>query len=112
MMRYTQGMTEVYVDEDKIVITNKNGNQHVKANVEQIFGMGDFDKIREVKYSEELTRDKRSHNFHSRQYELVSGYIPRRALEDMGKEVEPEDIDESSFPGLKAEDLIKEYFND
>ena len=100
-VNYKQGMTKVYVDEEKIVITNSTGKQHIKANVEQIFGMGEFDKIYKVKYSEEIKA--KAWNPHSKRVEIVSGYIPQRALDDMA---------EQSLPGNKEEDLTSKYFKD
>lgn len=111
MKEYQQGMTKVHVDFDKIVITNTSGKQHVKANVDEIFGVGEFNKIHQVRFSEELKKPKRSMNPHARTYELVSNYIPERAMVDMGL-VKPkkEKVPEDQLPGLKAEDLIEEYF--
>lgn len=92
---YKQGMTVVYVDKEKIVIENPTGPGHVKDNVEQIFGMGEYHKIFEVKLVED--KDKTNRN-----YTLISGYIPQRALDDLA------DINEE--PKSSASDLMKEYF--
>jgi hypothetical protein len=95
---YKQGMTTVWSDGEKIIIKNPSSFTHVKDNVEQIFGMGEFDKIKEVKYSEELTNN---FNPHSKTYELISGYIPNRIKID---------LQEKSLPGIKDEDITEEYF--
>jgi len=74
---YTQGMTTVWTDGDKVVIRNSTGDRHVKHNVDNIFGVGEFEKLREVCYTENMNKAGRN-------YEMVSGYIPKRVTEDLG----------------------------
>jgi hypothetical protein len=82
-IEYKQGMTHVYCDADKVVITNRAGRSHVEANVDQIFGLGEFSKLKESASSEEL-KAFRAPNPHAKKYEMVSSYIPQRALDDLG----------------------------
>jgi len=96
---YKQGMTTVWSDGEKVVIRNPSGSTHVKTNVEQIFGMGEFDKLWDVKYFEEFKTN--AGNPHSKRYNLTSGYIPERIKID---------LQEQSLPGIEEKDLIKEYF--
>lgn len=98
-VNYKQGMTTVWSDGEKLVVKNNSGRQHIKANVEQIFGMGEYDKILEVKYFEDSRRGKR--NPHSRSIEIVSAYIPKRVKLD---------LEEKSLPGIKDTDLLGKYF--
>jgi len=110
-INYKQGMTKVYVDKEKLVITNTSGKQHIKANVDEIFGVGEFDKIYAVKYFENVTPGRL--NPHAKTVEITSGYIPERALVDLGKKKpKKKKVPEDSLPGTKGEDLIKEYFDD
>lgn len=95
MLKYKQGMTTVLVDEDKTVVKNPTGITHVETNVDQIFGIGEFDKLVEHKYVEE-NRGYRNG------YTLISGYTPKKSqadLKDSGKE------------RLSAKDLMKDYFD-
>ena len=98
-VNYKQGMTTAWSDGEKLVIKNKSGRQHIKANIEQIFGMGEYDKILEVKYFEDSRRGRI--NPHSRSIEIVSADIPKRVKLDLEKK---------SLPGIKDEDLMEKYF--
>ena len=87
-VKYTQGMTEVWSDGEKITVENAAGIKHVRYNVEQIFGMGEWDKIKDVAYME--TDYAYDHKNPSNGYECVSGYIPQRVIDDL--EELPEDV--------------------
>jgi hypothetical protein len=76
-VEYKQGMTTVWSDGEKVVIKSPMGKDHIKTNVEQIFGVGEFDKLHAVKYTEDLAKT-------GRDYELVTGYIPSRVKQDLG----------------------------
>jgi len=89
---YSQGMTNVWSDGEKITVNNKSGIKWVKDNVEQIFGMGEWDKIQKVAYSE--YNEVPSKNARVKTYECVSGYIPQRVLEDLKNLPEEELSDE------------------
>lgn len=93
IVEYKQGMTSVWCDGEKLIIKNPTGKKHVKDNVEQIFGMGEFDKIVEVAYFEDFDRKK-----FKAPYEAASGYIPERARTDLksGK----------GHPGTKEKDYL------
>lgn len=90
---YKQGATTVWTDGEKLIISNPNGKKHIPENVDRIFGVGEFDKIYENKYSE--TEEVGKINTLSRKIEIISGYIPKRAEKD---------IMEQSMPGTKKED--------
>lgn len=94
-VEYKQGMTVAWSDGEKLVIKNTSGPTHVKTNVDQIFGLGEFDKIHDARYSLDIEVDK--HNPFSKRYELVSGYIPQRVIDDLDED--------------KDEDLVSKYFN-
>jgi len=94
---YRQGNTHVFCDGEKVVVKNNAGKRHVKANVEQIFGMGEYDKLSEVAYLEHETKPTKGHNPQSRWYEMQSGYIPERAKNDLA---------ETSLPGIKQSDIF------
>lgn len=96
---YKQGNTVVWCDGEKIKVTNSATDVHVKDNVEQIFGMGEWDKIYDVKYYEK--KEKSPVNPLSFTYEVLSGYIPERVVKDLA---------EQSLPGIKDKDLLGEYF--
>jgi len=91
-VEYSQGMTKVYCDKDKVVITNPSGTSHLEANVDEIFGVGEYNKIFAVNYTYDVVRSK--FNPHSSRVELVSGYIPLRARQDLNME--------KSLPGLSS----------
>ena len=93
---YKQGMTTVWSDGEKIIVTNPSQRRHIKTNVEQIFGMGEYDKILEVKYSEEEKANP-GPNPLSRTIEIVSGYIPERVKKDLL---------EQKLPGTKKSDFF------
>jgi hypothetical protein len=92
VVKYTQGMTEVWSDGEKITITNNSGRRWLKDNVEQIFGMGEWDKIEQAIYFK--VDHLRTPENNIRKYECVSGYIPQRVLEDLQELSEelPDDI--------------------
>jgi len=85
-VEYEQGMTKVWTDGEKLVVTNRAGKTHVKANVEQIFGMGEWDKIYKHKYLEE-SKQNPGGNPYSKTYTCISPYIPQRAEEDLELEM-------------------------
>ena len=93
IVEYKQGETKVWCDGEKIIIKNPTGAKHVEANIDQIFGMGEFKKIHLVKYTEEYDKKK----FRA-PYELTSGYIPVRAQKD---------LKDKGYPGLKEKDYGK-----
>lgn len=102
---YKQGMTEVWCDGEKIIITNPTSIKHIEANVDQIFGVGEYQRIFNVKYSlkEEVGFNKLATNI-----EIVSGYIPDRALQDLDL---PENKDiEATYLGLNKKELEHKYF--
>ena len=78
---YKQGGTNVWSDGDKIVITNSSGLRHVEANVDQIFDLGEYEKIFAVNY---LFEEKKTWNPHAKEVKIVSGYIPQRVVDDLG----------------------------
>ena len=88
-VNYKQGKTEVWSDGDKVVVKTKGDKRHCLQNVEQIFGMGQWDRIKDVAYS--ITDEKFN-------YEVISPYIPQRVLDDLG-------IDNN-------EGLVDRYFKD
>lgn len=85
---YKQGMTTVWSDGDKIKITSPIGKNHIEANVDQIFDPGIWKKIHDVHYNESLDATGRN-------YECISGYIPKRVLDDL----------------IDDKELMKEYFS-
>jgi hypothetical protein len=103
-VEYKQGMTHVYCDVDKVVVTNRAGRSHVEANVDQIFGMGEFKKLQTHASSEELKSFK-APNPHAKKYEMISSYIPKRAADDLGlsKRKQKQNYEEH-FPGLSNND--------
>jgi hypothetical protein len=99
---YTQGMTRVWSDGEKIIIKNKSGIKWVKDNIEQIFGMGEWDKIVGVAYSEYEHPKKKDSRI--RAYECVSGYIPSRVVEELAaipEELSKEDERQAKLEALK-----------
>ena len=88
MVEYEQGMTKVWSDGEKIVIHNRSGKKWVKDNVERIFGMGEWDKIHSVAYTE-VNQIKTTHV--KANYECVSGYIPQRVINDLASQPDPSD---------------------
>ena len=88
---YKQGMTTVWSDGEKITVVNEAGIKWVKDNVEQIFGMGEWDEIHDVVYFEiDYARDHRTTN---KGYECISGYIPQRVRDDLTL---PEDVEKAN----------------
>ncbi len=81
-VKYKQGMTHVWTDGEKIVITNTSGMKHVATNVDNIFGLGEWQKIHRVMYMEQ-NPGPRNVNYEVKTYECVSGYIPQRAIDDI-----------------------------
>jgi len=81
IVEYKQGMTEVWSDGEKITVNNKSGIKWVKTNIEQIFGIGEWEKIRLVAYTEIHHSKSKSNNI--RAYECISGYIPQRVIDDL-----------------------------
>ena len=76
----------------------------MEANVDRIFGVGEYKKIKKVAYTEKLV-DARGANSLAKAYELVSGYIPKRAVNEL------KNLDlEESLPGVKGEDIVGKYF--
>lgn len=98
-VKYEQGMTKVWSDGEKVVITNPSSMQHVEENVDRIFGVGEYQKIYHVKYSHEESIARV--NKHARENVIISGYIPQRVIDDLG---------EQSLPGNKGADLVEKYF--
>lgn len=88
-------MTSAWSDGEKVVIKNPNGSQHVKDNVEQIFGTGEFDKLYDVKYTEDVDVGK-----YIGSYEFTSGYIPARVVNDLKEQ------------DAKEEGLVDKFFSD
>jgi len=88
-VEYKQGMTQVWSDGEKITVVNKAGIKWVKDNVEQIFGMGEWEKIHDALYFEVAHIKNRTNNIKT--YECISGYIPQRVIDDLKEEL-PEDV--------------------
>jgi len=107
-VNYKQGMTTVWSDGEKLVVRNNSGKKHVQTNVDHIFGLGTWDKVYDVKYTEEEIRSRT--NPMNKHYELVSPYIPTRVLEDLGmkKYSDYTEKQEESNPV----DFVKKYFKD
>ena len=80
-VKYSQGMTKVWSDGDKISVINESGIKFVKYNIEQIFGMGEWKKIHGAIYFE--VDNLKNHSNDIRTYECVSGYIPKRVVKDL-----------------------------
>ena len=95
-VRYNQGMTKVWSDGEKIVVTNTSGVKHVEFNVDQIFGMGEWFKIHNVLYTE--SRPRRNLYSDKVPYECVSGYIPQRVIDDLQDLASQPDIAEDELP--------------
>jgi len=96
---YTQGRTVVWSDGEKITVKNSGGLKWVKDNVEQIFGMGEWDKIVKVSYTEvDYARIK---NSNIKGYECVSGYIPQRVISDLAEELPEKDERQAALDALK-----------
>jgi hypothetical protein len=98
-VKYSQGMTEVWSDGEKITINNAAGIKWVRDNIERIFGKGEWDKIKDVVYMEtDYAYDSKTP---SNRYECVSGYIPQRVIDDLVEEL-PEDVKkENALDALK-----------
>lgn len=92
---YKQGMTIVWSDGEKLTLENKRGIRWVKDNIENIFGMGEWDKIHNAIYFE-VDHIKNPNN-NIRTYECVSGYIPQRVIDDLveldAEDQLPEDVE-------------------
>lgn len=95
---YEQGNTTVWSDGDKVIIKNPVGRKYIEQNVDQIFGVGEYQRIYKVKYYENVSRGR---NPLSRKIEISSGYIPDRVKKD---------LDIQSLPGISEEDLMGKYF--
>lgn len=80
---YTQGMTIVWSDGEKITVNNRGGRKWVEDNVDQIFGLGEWKKIQKVAYVEYDHPPSRNKNNKVQAYECVSGYIPERVINDL-----------------------------
>jgi hypothetical protein len=76
---YKKGMTEVWSDGEKVVVKNSAGKEWVETNIDDLFGVGEYVKLQEVCYTEEVT-PKSGEKKNS--YEMVSGYVPRVIAED------------------------------
>ena len=98
-VNYKQGMTYVWSDGEKIIIKNRSGIRWVKENVDRIFGLGEWEKIRHVAYSEhEYTPVATSP---VRAYECYSGYIPQRVIDDLKETLPEEDERKAALEALK-----------
>lgn len=98
-VNYNQGMTNVWSDGEKITVVNEAGTRWIKDNVEQIFGMGEWDKIEAAIYFKiDHLRDKVNL---IRKYECCSGYIPQRVIDDI-RDL-PQEVEEKL-----AEDILKQ----
>jgi hypothetical protein len=93
-VNYKQGQTAVWSDGEKLVITNPSGKTHIEANVDRIFGMGEFKKMASVQYSESIERGRI--NPLAKFIEISTGYIPERVKKDLAAQ---------SLPGLTSEDF-------
>ena len=107
-VEYKQGMTLVWCDGEKIIITNPTGTRHLEDNVDRIFGVGEYKKIFHVKYSFEQEEIKTWHT--ARGIKLISGYIPQRAVEDL-KLSECKEA-KSTIPDISGKDLVDKYFGE
>lgn len=87
VVEYKQGMTEVWSDGEKITVKNKSGIKWVKVNVDQIFGVGEWDKIQLVAYGEIHHPKKPDKTI--RAYECLSGYIPQKVFDDLATQPDP-----------------------
>jgi len=94
---YKQGMTTVWTDGEKIIIKNPTGFTHVKANVENIFGMGEYDKIADTHYT--MDEGVGRLNTVAREWKMVGGYIPQRALDDLEAQGKDESLIDKYFGG-------------
>jgi hypothetical protein len=92
-VNYTQGMTTVWSDGEKIKITNESGLRHVQQNVDDLFGKGECEKIRAVMYME--TDHSINRKFKANGYECISGYIPQVVLDDLADDL-PKDVEKDS----------------
>jgi len=102
-VEYSQGMTKVWSDGEKITVKNKSGIKWIKINIEQIFGVGEWNKIQEVAYNEIHHPKKPDKTV--RAYECVSGYIPQRVFNDLTAlpedELSKEEIKKAKLEALK-----------
>lgn len=74
-IEYKQGMTTIWSDGDKVIVKNPTGDKHVKANIEWVFGVGEFEKMVEVEYASEMENN--------RFYSMSTGYIPKKLKTDL-----------------------------
>jgi len=91
---YSQGMTEVWSDGEKLKVVNLSGTKHILANIEQIFGMGEWLNIQMAVYYE--VDHLKDHRTNIRGYECISGYIPQRVIDDLAEDL-PEDIEKQNI---------------
>lgn len=75
VVEYKQGMTKIWSDGEKLTITNPVGRAHIKTNLDALFGLGVYEKLREVAYLEVCPQN--------RNYELVTGFIPKKVKQDL-----------------------------
>ena len=76
-VEYRHGMTKVWSDGEKVVITNETGNTaHVATNIDQIFGLGTYAEMREFSYVE--NREPSGRN-----YTLITGIVPDKVKNDL-----------------------------
>lgn len=94
-VKYTRGMTTVWSDGEKITIVNAAGIRWVNVNVDELFGVGEWDKIHEsIYFKVDHVKDKTTS---IRKYECVSGYIPQRIIEDLASEPDlPKDVEKAN----------------
>lgn len=78
---YQQGNTKVWSDGEKLVITNNSSDSHLETNVDEIFGVGEYQEILAVNYLYEIKPNPG--NIHSKKIEIISGYIPARVMADL-----------------------------
>lgn len=94
-----KGRTIVWSDGEKIVVKNRGGIRWVKDNVDQIFGIGEWDKIQRVAYMEVDHAVNKHSNIKA--YECVSGYIPQRVVDDLKEELPEEDKKRAALEALR-----------
>jgi hypothetical protein len=100
-VRYSQGMTNVWSDGEKVSVINNAGIKYVKTNIEQIFGMGEWEKLQSAIYFE--VDNLMDHSNRLRKYECVSGYIPQRVVDDLAEELPEEEVKRNALEALRDE---------
>lgn len=102
------GMTLMWTDGEKFIVSNPSGPQYVPTHVDTVCGLGEWEKVIKAAYLVEDERGGKGKNPNARNFQVVSGYVPKAMADKITM----------PFNGLSDEDaketetskLIGKYF--